>query len=227
MPVLNLSILFGSEMKYQCILIVLAALFYGCGTSLSNISQLESIANVTKVNEDIEVTVGLQPTGEECRFNENLRKKDITILYLKVQNKSPESITIIPAQLQLRDETYHITFSPLTPKMAADSASLATWSHWLWGFIWLPHTESDNGKVSSSWLPAGLPIGAANFLWAITANKDFENDITKHAFLSGEIASGDTSKGMLFFQCSSKLKYQLHIPYTTSGGLKKEMSILF
>ncbi len=103
--------------------------------------------------------------------------------------------------------------------------SLATGTYWLWGLLWMGYYENNNGESSSFWLPIGLPIAAINFFRARGTNSNFEEEITQNAFPSGDIATKELKSGMLFFNRSGGVKYELVVNYTNDQGNKKTISL--
>ena len=214
-------------MKNRIIFILLGSflLFNGCATSYNPIANLESIGDAEISNSDLRIIVGIQPLGDNSRFKDTEEENNITILKLTVENISNDFISILNKNIYLKGIPDNEPISQLRPDEVADRMSLATGTYWLWGLLWLGFTENNNGNVSGFWFPIGLPIGAINFFRAKSTNNNFEEEITQNAFPDVELMPKDVQSGMLFFNRSGGIKYNLVINYADSSGIKKEISI--
>jgi hypothetical protein len=203
--------------------LLVTLLFAGCATSYKQISKIESIGDATLSNDDVEATVGIQPFGENNRFQSNLEEQKISVLKLTVRNKSAKPIDINQDNVVLKTIPVGNTILQLTPNEVSKRLALNTWTYWLWGLLWFGRQDCVNGECSSSWYPVGLPIGAINFFQAQGTNSDFEKDITEHSYRSGRIQPGESKDGMLFFDKRGGGKYNVAIAYSDSIGQQKEL----
>jgi hypothetical protein len=215
-------------MKYCLSVILLSTLLlYGCATSYRPISRIESIGDATVNNDDLEATVGIQPFGDNNRFQDNLEEQKISVLKLTIKNKSSHSIELNQDNIVLKTIPVGNIILQLTPNDVSKRLALNTWTYWLWGLLWMGKTECVNGDCSSSWYPIGLPIGAINFFQAQGTNNGFEKDISDHTFRSGVIQSGESKNGMVFFDKRGSGKYNIAIAYSDSSSQKKELLLQY
>lgn len=212
-------------MKYFILLILFPILFVGCATSYTPISGLQSIGDAEMSNEDIKVTLGIQPLGDNGRFKDTQEENKITILKLTVENLSDSTFFVDSKNIYLKGIPDGEPISQLSPHEVADRMALASGTYWLWGLLWMGYYQNDNGDVSSCWLPIGLPIALINFFKARGTNQDFEDEITNNAFPNGEISSKEVKSGMLFFNRAGGVKYELVINYSDDMGNKKQITL--
>jgi len=212
-------------MKLYWLILPALLFFSGCATSYRPIGNLESIGDAETSNSDLKLTVGIQPLGDNSRFKDKAEEEHITILKLALENISSEPFIINNGNIYLREADDEEPVSQLSPAEVADRMSLASGTYWLWGLLWMGYSENNNGETSGFWFPIGLPIGAINFFRAQSTNNSFEDEITERSFPSGEIASGDSREGMLFFNRRGGMKYNLIVDYSNGSGEKKEISI--
>lgn len=212
-------------MKHFLLILCSIPLLFGCATSYSPIANLQSIGDAETSNSDLIVTLGIQPLGDNSRFKDKAEENKITILKLTLENISSQPILVDSKNIYLKGFKDGEPVSQMLPHDVADRMSLATGTYWLWGLLWLGYYENNNGEVSSSWFPIGLPIGAINFFRARGTNSNFEEEITKNAFPSGDISVGEIKSGLLFFNRAGGIKYNLVVNYQDELGNEKEIII--
>lgn len=209
-------------MKY--LVLVSFLLLTSCATSFVPFSKIESIGDTEIKNEDLKVTLGIQPLGDNGRFRDKADEKKITFLKLKLKNISENNISISAKNIYLRG-IENEPISQLQPEEVADRMSLATGTYWLWSLLWLGVHNNDNGKVSSIWLPIGLPIGAINYFRAKSTNSDFKNELLQNSFKNVELEKNSETSGMLIFTKSEGIISNLVVEYVNNLGEKKEIVI--
>ena len=212
-------------MKKLISILLVTSLLLSCATSYHPISDLESVGDAETQNEDLNLIVGIQPPGENNRFNDTAEENNITILKLSLENISRDTFSVSNKNIYLRGITENEPISQLSPHEVADRMALVTGAYWLWGLLWFGYYHNENGDESSLWIPIGLPIALYNFLKAESTNSDFEDEITNNAFPSGKIAPGEIKNGYLFFNRRGGVKYNLVISYTDYMGNEKEIMI--
>jgi hypothetical protein len=200
-------------------------LLCSCATSYHPIAELESVGDAETKNEDFILTVGIQPLGKNNRFKDTEEENNISILKLSLKNISNDTLFVSDKNIFLRDTTDNAPISQISPIEVADRMSLVSGAYWLWGLLWFGYSENNNGDVSSLWIPIGLPIALYNFIKAENTNSSFEEEITKNAFPSGQIAPGATKKGMIFFNRRGGIMYNLVVNYSDDMDTKKEITI--
>jgi hypothetical protein len=211
-------------MRVSLILSIILISLTGCATSFTSFSNLESIGDAEIKNEDLKVSVGIQPLGDNGRFKDKAEDMNITILKLRVNNISTDTISIKNSNIYLRGIANNEPISQIAAEDVADRMSLATGAYWLWGLLWFGSTTVENGESSSLWLPVGLPIGAFNFFRAKNTNRSFKDEVTKQSFSDSMILPKMVSSGMLFFNRSGGKRYNLVVEYD-KNGIKKEISL--
>ena len=207
------------------IVMISLLLLYGCATSYISISKIKSIGDAETSNSDLKVTVGIQPLGDNSRFKDTQEENKISILKLTLENVSARPITVKDKNIYLKGLLDDEPVSQLSPHEVANRMSLATAAYWLWAGLWMGHSENNNGKTSSFWLPIGLPIGAINFFKARSTNNSFEDEITKDAFPDTKLLPGESKSGLIFFNKAGGGKYNLTVIYNDTTSGKKEISI--
>ncbi len=130
-------------------------------------------------------------------FARREQKQDVSLIALKIVNKSELPINI-------RDLQYScgatVPIAPVSMDEYNKAIKQKSGLYWLYsvGVVVYPKPPKENRKYIP--LPFGIPVGAANFAIAYTANKKMEKDLKQLDLSNKMIQPGDSIQGVLPFK---------------------------
>lgn len=197
----------------------------GCATSYTPISEYDAFAENINSNEDIEVVFGFQGFGENNRFRDNFNDNNIAFMRLTITNNSNDVIIVNKedVNLILKDDNYMII--PLDAESVFNRVALASYTYWLWGFLWVGYSKCEFSDCENSWYPVGLLIGTLNFFRATNTNSAMKEELVNNQFIGGSISPGEKISGYLFFDSGYKRFYDLQVDYTIENQMMSTISV--
>ena len=207
-------------------LILVCMSLQACAVNYSQISALKSVGDSVIENEDLVVTIAIQPFGNNGRYRDRAIKNNIAFLYLSIKNKMNTSINVEYEDINVSVGNQLIP--PIEPGECTKTLKLSRWVYWLYALFWGGSRGYDSkGDRHNVFIPFGLPIAIYNFVKATSTNNKMADDLTTNAFQSGEIGADKTNSGLVYLPRLPAQETSVRVRYLTRNDGARTIEIPF